>query len=253
LDKALVEMVTSNPAKTVRWSQNVGSVEVGKFADLVVITNSHRSIEDVPDSPYRALINATEQDVHLVLVNGEPQAGDVKVMATLKPASFEVVSSKDACFSKAVDITNSALPKGTETFAYLTQTLVAALNALGGDNPPPGGGPADDSNTYSYLKAHIPGAAAFTDGQFRSELTLFAGLAPGGRLNLEAIQLSPLLVEDDHFYFHLLGGDTSPVTGLISDAHPPFGLYLTNLNQIQPQGNPFDQQEYGQQYFEFCH
>jgi cytosine/adenosine deaminase-related metal-dependent hydrolase len=254
LDQVLVEMVTSNPAKTLRWSQNVGSIETGKFADLVVISKpDHRSAEDVPDSPYRALIDATEKDVRLVLVNGEPRSGDVNVMATLKPANYEVVSSERACFSKAIDVTNPALPKGTETFAYLKQTLGSALNALGGDNPPAGGGPADDSNTYSYLKANIPGAAGLTDAQFRFELTLFAGLAPSGRLNLEGIQLSPVLVEDDHFYFHLLGGDVSTDTGLIDDPNPPFGLYPANFNQVQAQGNPFDNEEYGQRYFDLCH
>jgi 5-methylthioadenosine/S-adenosylhomocysteine deaminase len=254
LDKVLVEMVTSNPAKTLRWSQNLGSVEVGKVADLVVIGKPVRvPAEGMPDSPYRNLIDATEKDVRLVLVNGEPRSGDVKVMAALKPASYEVVSSKRACFSKAIDTTNPSLPKGTETFTYLKQTLGAGLNALGGDNPPAAGGPADDSNTYSYLKANIPGAAELTDTQFRYELTLFAGLAPSGRLNLEGIQLSPVLVEDDHFYFHLLGGDISQTTGLIDDENPPFGLYPTNFNQVQAQGNPFSPEEYGKRYFEFCH
>jgi len=52
-------------------------------------------------------------------------------------------------------------------------TLRDALNAMGGDNPPAGGGPADDSNTYSYLKVHIPGAGALTDAQLRQVLTFF--------------------------------------------------------------------------------
>jgi 5-methylthioadenosine/S-adenosylhomocysteine deaminase len=253
LDKQLVEMVTSNPAKTLRWSQNVGSIETGKFADLVVITRPNRqSARDVPDSPYRNLIDATEGDVRLVLVNGEPRSGDVDLMAALKPNSYEIAVSKCNHIRKGIDVTNPALPKGTETFAYLQQTLGAALTALGGDNPPAGGGPADNSNTYSYLKANIPGAAALTDAQFRGELAFFAGLVPDGRLNLEGIQLSPILVESDHFFFHLLGGDVSGHTGLIADDRPPFGLYPANLNQIQADGNPFDEEEYRERYFERC-
>ena len=254
LDKVLVQMVTNNPAQTLRWNQYVGSVEAGKFADLIVISKSDRaSAKGIPDSPYRSLIDATEEDVRLVLVNGEPRSGDVKVMAALKPGNYEVISSTCANFSKAIDTTNPALPKGSETFAYLNQTLTAALSALGGDNPPTGGGTADDSNTYSYLKANIPGAAGLTDSQFRYELTLFAGLDPRGRLNLEGIQLSPVLVEDDHFYFHLIGGDVSEGTGLVFDANPPFGLYPTNLNQKQVQGNPFDRDDYCNRYFGLCH
>ncbi|HET6177290.1 MAG TPA: amidohydrolase family protein [Candidatus Sulfotelmatobacter sp.] len=254
LDHVLVEMVTRNPAQTLRWNRYVGSIEAGKFADLIVIGKSDRaSAKGIPDSPYRSLIDATEEDVRLVLVNGEPRSGDVEIMAALKPGNYEVIRSACANFSKGIDTTNPALPKGTETFAYLKQTLIAALSALGGDNPPPGGGTADDSNTYSYLKANIPGAAGLTDAQFRYELTLFAGLDPRGRLNLEGIQLSPALVEDDHFYFHLLEGDLAEGTGLISDTSPPFGLYPTNLNQIQAHGNPFGAEEYGERYSESCH
>jgi len=123
---------------------------------------------------------------------------------------------------------------------------------MGGDNPPAGGGPADDSNTYSYLKAHIPGASALTDAQLRQELTFFFGLAPNGRLNMEGVELSPVLVEDDDFYFHLLGGEVFPISGLIADDTPPFGLYLANFNQIQPLGNPFAVDDYRDRYFNLC-
>jgi cytosine/adenosine deaminase-related metal-dependent hydrolase len=109
LDKLLVEMVTSNPAKTLRWTQEVGSIEPGKFADLVLITKpQHSSASGLPDSPYRNLIDATEADVRLVLVNGEPLSGDVALMAALKPGDYEIVTSTNGCFEKAVDVTNPA-------------------------------------------------------------------------------------------------------------------------------------------------
>src|SRR5262249_33855757 len=119
-------------------------------------------------------------------------------------------------------------------------------------NPPSDGGPADDSNTYSYLKSRIPGAGALTDAQFRQQLTFFFGLAPNGRLNIEGLQLAPILAEDDDFYFHLLGGEVSPATGMIADDTRPFGLYLSNFNQIPPLGNPFAPQSYRDRYYEFC-
>jgi 5-methylthioadenosine/S-adenosylhomocysteine deaminase len=253
LDKLLVEMVTTNPATTLRWAQEVGSIEPGKFADLILITKpSHRSAAYLPNSPYRNLIDATEEDVRLVLVNGEPLAGDVAIMNKLKPADYEVITSNGGCFQKAIDVTNPSAPQGTGTFAEIQTALRDALNAMGGDNPPAGGGPADDSNTYSYLKAHIPGASALTDAQFRQVLTRFFGLAANGRLNMEGVELSPVLIEDDDFYFHLLGGEVSPITGLIADDTPPFGLYLANFNQIQPLGNPFAVNDYRDRYFNLC-
>jgi hypothetical protein len=149
-------------------------------------------------------------------------------------------------------VTNPAVPKGTETFAGLKQILAAALNAFGGDNPPAGGGTAGDTNTYSYLKANIPGAAGLTDAQFRGELSFFAGFTPNGRLNLEGIHLSPVLIENDHFFFHVLEADVSPNTGLIADRDPPFALYPANFNQVQAFGNPFDPEDYRERYFDAC-
>ena len=253
LDRLLVQMVTTNPATTIRWSNEVGSIESGKFADLMVITKPNRAdAQGLPDSPYRNLIDATEKDVRLVLVNGEPLSGDVSLMAALKPSDYETITSVHGCFQKAIDVTNPAVLMGTETFADIRKALGDALNALGGDNPPAGGGPADNSNTYSYLKAHIPGASVLTDAQLRQYLTFYFGLAPNGRLNVEGIQLSPVLIEDDDFYFHLLGGEVLPDSGLIADTTPPFGLYLANFNQIQPLGNSFTSNAYRDRYYQFC-
>jgi cytosine/adenosine deaminase-related metal-dependent hydrolase len=255
LDKLLVEMVTANPAKTLRWTEEVGSIEPGKYADLLVITRPDQpSAEGIPNSPYRNLIDATEKDVQLVLVNGEPIAGNVPVMATLKPGDYEVVTSTDGCFQKAIDVTNPAVPLGTETFAQIELALRDGLNAMGGDNPPAGGGPAPNSNTYSYLKARVAGgtASGLTDAKFRQLLTFFFGLAPNGQLNIEGIQLTPLFIEDDDFYFHVLGAEVFADSGLIADTSPPFGLYLSNFNQVQSQGNPFAATGYRNRYFTFC-
>jgi 5-methylthioadenosine/S-adenosylhomocysteine deaminase len=253
LDKLLVEMVTSNPAKAIRWTQELGSIEAGKFADLLVITKpNHISAPNLPSSPYRNLIDATEKDVRLVLVNGEPLAGDVALMNQLKPGNYEVISSSASCFQKAIDVTNPTVPLGNETFAHMQQLLANGLRAMGGDNPPVGGGTADDSNTYSYLKANIPGASSLSDPVFLQLLKFYLGVDPNGRLNIEGIQLAPVLVEDDDFYFHMLGAEVDPTTGLIADDTPPFGLYLANFNQIQPLGNPFAAAAYRNRYFNFC-
>ncbi len=71
-------------------------------------------------------------------------------------------------------------------------------------------------------------------------------------MNIEGIQLSPVLVEDDDFYFHALGAEVFTGTGLIADSTPPFGLYLANFNQIQLLGNPFTANKYRDRYYQFC-
>ena len=93
--------------------------------------------------------------------------------------------------------------------------------------------------------------SGLTDAEFRQQLTFFFGLAPNGRLNMESVQLSPVLVEDDDFYFHV-GGEVSSTTGLIADYTPPFGLYLANFDHIQPLGNPFAGNSYRDRYYNFC-
>ena len=117
-----------------------------------------------------------------------------------------------------------------------------------------GGGPAPDTNTYSYLKAHVAGGAVagLSDTQFRQLLTSYFGLTPDGRLNIEGLQLAPVLVEDDDFYFHLVGAEVFPDTGLIADTIPRFMLYLANFNQVQSAGNPFIAADYRDRYFHFC-
>ena len=243
LDRLLVDMVTRNPALTLRWDDRVGSVEAGKVADLLLVRRPPGSPAlGLPPTVYRDLINAAEREVRLVLVGGDPLAGDVELLSALKPRDHEVVSSAAGGFEKAVDVTTTAIvPEGGETLAQLTTELSLALTALGGDNPPATGGPGPPANTYSYLKANVAGGAAagLPDPVFRLLLEENVGVLPGGSLNLERVQLAPLFAADDDFLGHLLRGNVDPATGLLADSTPPFALYPANLNHVGPLGNPF--------------
>jgi 5-methylthioadenosine/S-adenosylhomocysteine deaminase len=135
LDRELVDMVTRNPAATVRWQDEVGSIEPGKTADLFVITHPSRHPRDgVPSSPYRSLIDATERDVRLVMVGGDPLVGDVDLMQQLKPGQAELIHSSCACYQKAITVTKPGVPKGDETLSDIHQALDTGLTALGGDH-----------------------------------------------------------------------------------------------------------------------
>ncbi|EMO59127.1 amidohydrolase domain protein [Leptospira santarosai str. CBC1416] len=70
--KTLFEMVTSNPAKAFRVEKQLGSIETGKIADIVVLT---RNIED----PYTNLCESDLSSVRLVLRDGLPVYGDVSL------------------------------------------------------------------------------------------------------------------------------------------------------------------------------
>lgn len=121
-DRDMVQMVTSNPADAIGWSQYAGRIRAGLYADLAVYTRK-------PGSAYRSIIDATEKDVKLVLIGGDPLYGDVQPMTTLKPTDQEALSSTCG-FQKAIDVTTTStkVPAGTLTFAELRDVLDAGLH-----------------------------------------------------------------------------------------------------------------------------
>lgn len=243
LDRALVDMVTRNPALTLRWYNRVGSIEAGKIADLFLLRRPPQSpAHGRPPTVYRDLIEATEREVELVLVGGDPLAGAIELMSALKPGDHEIVASPGGGFEKAVDVTTTApVPEGDEPLADFSAELERGLAALGGDDPPPGGGPGPPANTYSYLKANVAGgqAAGLPDAIFRALLAANVDVLRDGSLNLERIQLLPLFAADDDLLGHLLRAELDPTTSLLADPTPPFALYPANLNHVGPLGNPF--------------
>lgn len=254
LDRLIVDMATRNPAATLRWTDQVGSLEAGKVADLFVVTPpEHSPCAGLPSSPYRSLIDATERDVRLVLVGGDPLVGDLAVMQRLKPGDHEVITSVCGGYRQAVDVTKTGVPLGDETLADIERQLNDALIGLGGDHPPAAGGPADATNTYSFLKSRIPGASALSDELFRQlVLVPIAGTidgTPAAKLNLERLTLTPLLTEDDGFFFDLVGGRVDPVTHTIDDATPPYLLYPSNVNQAWYGADPFSPARFQERWY----
>jgi hypothetical protein len=219
-------MVTTNPAKTLRWDSQVGSVEAGKVADLTLVTAPTGSpTGGLPASPYRSLIDATDQDVRLVMVGGDPLAGDAKLMKRLKPGDSETVTSECGGFTKALDVTKVGVPLGDETFAAIRSVLEKGLAALGGDHPSKAGGVSDPSNTYSELKASFEGTATLSDADFRSQILEPSFGTVNGSVNLEQVELAPLFDSDDHFLAHVLAREVNKRSKAVIDPAPPYKVY----------------------------
>jgi 5-methylthioadenosine/S-adenosylhomocysteine deaminase len=85
-DSLLVAMVTVHPARALQWQAWAGTVTPGKAADLVVL-------DRIRLDPYRNLIEATERNVQLVLVNGRPMYGDAGVLEPLYAGGVESVGT----------------------------------------------------------------------------------------------------------------------------------------------------------------
>lgn len=119
----MVQMVTTNPADAIGWTKYVGRLEVGLYADIAVFTKRTDSTD-----PYRAIVDATEKDVRLVVVGGDPLYGDVALMKKLKAADYETVSTTCG-FDKAIDITTTSakVQHGDITFAEVRDLVTTAL------------------------------------------------------------------------------------------------------------------------------
>lgn len=66
--RTLVQMVTENPAHAFRMQKDIGTLEAGKLADVLVI---RRKRED----PYESLVEARPADVELLIQEGTPIFG----------------------------------------------------------------------------------------------------------------------------------------------------------------------------------
>lgn len=120
--KTLIEMVTTNAAKALGLSSVIGSLEVGKKADVTVIAG------DVT-TPYEAILAATPREVRLVLVGGVPLYGD-SALSALGPAA-PGCEALDICgeqkFACVAEQGGTATNKLSQTWAEIATTLETEL------------------------------------------------------------------------------------------------------------------------------
>lgn len=67
-DEELVRMVTSTPARMLGWHGQVGSLERGRKADILIL-------DGATQAPYEQLVMAREDDVLAVVIDGRPRHG----------------------------------------------------------------------------------------------------------------------------------------------------------------------------------
>jgi hypothetical protein len=178
--RQMVEMVTTSPAKSLNWCNRLGSLRPSLFADIAVIGGASAT-------PYLSLIDATEEDVLLTVVDGDPVFGRPDWMAILKPGDFEV-RTNDCGFAAAIDVTNPAAPRGGETLSDTVGLLTAA-----------------QAFEFNHMRSHFkdPLVAGMTDPEFQ------AYLDQRFPLGIIARPLDPYWVIDDQDYFQDLRGQTN--------------------------------------------
>jgi 5-methylthioadenosine/S-adenosylhomocysteine deaminase len=128
-ERQIVEMATVNAAKMVGWESRVGKIQPGMAADLLVIDD----LRPTAGGGYRNLLNATEVNVQLVLVGGNPLYGDEKHMRRLKTYNnqprYEVLPETAGARPKAIDmLENPEARSGTLSVAEIRRRLENALS-----------------------------------------------------------------------------------------------------------------------------
>jgi hypothetical protein len=130
----LVAMATCNGARILKWDGQLGTIEAGKRADLVVLAG-----QEGDDS--MRLIQAAETALTLVVIDGVPRAGQKELMAPFGPGSEEiVVGNTTRVLNLAQETANPLVGRLTLTEAtqrlrdamHNLPTLAAELDSLGG-------------------------------------------------------------------------------------------------------------------------
>lgn len=121
-DHDLLAMATTTPAAMLGWQDELGTLEVGKKADLIAIAGTS-------GDPYGTAIDATENDVNLVVINGIPRAGTAALMGKL---GFDGEQIKIGRRSRVLNLAQAAAdPDVAEvSVAAAIGTLTQALRGL---------------------------------------------------------------------------------------------------------------------------
>ncbi|MGH8884667.1 MAG: amidohydrolase family protein [Egibacteraceae bacterium] len=119
----LCAAVTRNAARAVGWGDALGTVEQGKYADLLVT-------DTLLDDPYENLLAATEREVRLVVIAGCPRYGDADLMERYAPSDGKredlVVGGRD----KRLYLEHPQSQLGGLTFAAALAKLEEATSNL---------------------------------------------------------------------------------------------------------------------------
>src|SRR5262249_33038262 len=122
--------VTRNPARALGWSE-VCSLERGKHAEVLLLRRpQHTPTGGMPASPYRSLIDATQRDVRLVLLDGAPLAGDRDALRAAGARDVQPVRSPRGHFAKGIVLSGISLGASETRLRRALQALHTTLTPL---------------------------------------------------------------------------------------------------------------------------
>ena len=220
----LVAMATSTPARMLGWDAQLGSIEAGKRADLIVVHGTSAT------DAYQGLISATEADLDLVVINGVPRVGLSALMTALGIAGAERVTV--AGIPRLVNLAQQTADPTVQavTIAAAIEQLTAAL----ADLPNAAAARPETQLTSAAAVAKRSGRALLAvDGVIDNHMSSrphlpFRGHPTGPDLHtawirpatsvaggprtakpLSALPLNPLTAVDNPGYYRTLGAETN--------------------------------------------
>jgi len=138
----MVEMMTLNPAHISSYTEFIGELKNGLRADITVVKKGG-------GDPYESLIAAKLEDIHLVMVDGQPLYGTLKFYRAFdKGNDYEIFEMNG--IEKAIDITEEGIDKGDQTLRQLMELL---------------------NTRFDYIRREVP-------FEFRRDRSAYARLAP---------------------------------------------------------------------------
>ena len=120
----LAQMVTSNPAKAIRWDNYSGMISQNNSADILIINQICEKQNTCLD-PFESLILAGDSDVKLVLVKGKPLYGEIQLLTEFGVSDYDIVGCLG--WKKGIILKNPAVDKGGQSMNEIADLLDSAL------------------------------------------------------------------------------------------------------------------------------
>jgi cytosine/adenosine deaminase-related metal-dependent hydrolase len=121
--EALVRAVTIDSATRAGWHSQLGSIEPGKLADLLIVDAKH-------DDPFENLLRTTEREVRLVMIGGRPRYGQRSLLERLGLPAGSLERVVVAGRGKRLDLAQEGSPLAGLSFAAARQRLGEAMADL---------------------------------------------------------------------------------------------------------------------------
>ncbi|CAF3529870.1 unnamed protein product [Rotaria sp. Silwood1] len=122
-DRTLVQMATTNAAKLVHLDKQLGSLQEGFLADVLVL-NPTQLVQSNKDA-YWTITHSTPEEVALVMVGGKPVYGDPTIMKQLTGMTTTLESIEICGVQKSISFVEEF--GGKHTFHETETMLRAAL------------------------------------------------------------------------------------------------------------------------------